>query len=57
MVLKGIDFQKYNIKVMVIENNFNEPYCEEYLKSFGYTKTHRIEVNDFFVKTDNIFII
>jgi FkbM family methyltransferase len=49
-VLKGIDFSKYNIKAMVIENNFNEPFCEEYLKQFGYKKIHRIAVNDFFIK-------
>lgn len=49
-VLKGIDFMKYNIKAMVIENNFNEPFCEEYLKQFGYRKIHRIAVNDFYMK-------
>jgi FkbM family methyltransferase len=49
-VLKGIDFLKYNIRAMVIENNFNEPFCEDYLKQFGYKKIHRIAVNDFFVK-------
>lgn len=48
-VLKGIDFNKYHIKVLVIENNFNEPFCEDYLKQFGYTKVHRIAVNDFFI--------
>jgi FkbM family methyltransferase len=49
-VLKGIDFNKYDIKCMVIENNFNEPYCEQYLVQFGYKKIHRIAVNDFFMK-------
>jgi FkbM family methyltransferase len=49
-VLKGIDFSKYNIKVLLIENNFNEPFCEDYLKSFGYRKIHRLKVNDFYVK-------
>lgn len=49
-VLKGIDFSKYNIKMLVIENNFNEPFCEDYLRPFGYKKANRIAVNDFFVK-------
>lgn len=49
-VLKGIDFSKYNIKLFVIENNYNEPFCEDFLKPFGYKKIHRIEVNDFFLK-------
>lgn len=52
-VLKGIDFAKYNIKCFVIENNFNESFCEDYLKQFGYIKIHRIAVNDFFVKSEN----
>lgn len=49
-VLKGIDFKKYNIKVFVVENNYNEPFCEEYLKNFGYVKIHRIAVNDFYIR-------
>jgi FkbM family methyltransferase len=51
-VLKGIDFTSYNMKVLMIENNFNEPFCEDYLKNFGYTKIHRIAVNDFYVKNN-----
>ena len=49
-VLKGFDLNKYNVKVLIIENNFNEPFCEEYLKQFGYKKIHRLAVNDFFMK-------
>jgi FkbM family methyltransferase len=49
-VLKGIDFNKYDITVLVIENNFNEPFCEEYLKQFGYKKMYRLAVNDFYIK-------
>lgn len=49
-VLKGIDFNKYNIKILVVENNYNEPFCEDYLKQYGYKKINRIAVNDFFIK-------
>jgi FkbM family methyltransferase len=49
-VLKGLDLSKYNVKLFVIENNFNEPFCEDYLKQFGYKKIQRIAVNDFFIK-------
>ena len=49
-VLKGIDLTVYDVTLFVIENNFNEPQCEEYLKQFGYTKINRIAVNDFFWK-------
>jgi len=49
-VLKGIDFDKYHIKMLVIENNYDEPFCQNYLKQFGYVKVNRISVNDFFVR-------
>ena len=49
-VLKGFDFSKYSVKYFIIENNFNEPACEHYLKEFGYIKLHRIAVNDIFYK-------
>lgn len=49
-VLKGFDLNKYNVKLFVIENNFNEPFCEDYLKQFGYKKINRIAVNDFYIK-------
>jgi len=49
-VLKGIDLNVYNVKLFVIENNFNEAFCEEYLNRFGYTKINRIAVNDFYIK-------
>jgi len=49
-VLHSIDLNKYNVKLLVVENNYNEPYCEDYLKQYGYTKINRIAVNDFFIK-------
>lgn len=50
-VLKGIDFAVYNVKYLIVENNFDEPHHEEYLKQFGYKKFKRIAVNDFYVKS------
>lgn len=50
-VLKGLDLDMYNVKVFVIENNFDEPFCADYLRPYGYSRIHRIAVNDFFVKT------
>ena len=49
-VLKSFDVNKYNIKLLVIENNFNEPGIENYLTQFGWIKDKRVEVNDFYVK-------
>jgi len=43
-------WSNYNIKLLVIENNFNESEIEEYLKSKGWIKNKRIEVNDFYIK-------
>jgi FkbM family methyltransferase len=49
-VLKGIDLNVYNVKLFVIENNYDEPFCKDYLSQYGYEKIHRIAVNDFFIK-------
>lgn len=49
-VLKSFDVNKYNTKLMIIENNFNEPFIEEYLNNFGWIKDKRVEVNDFYIK-------
>jgi FkbM family methyltransferase len=54
-VLKGFDFSKYSVKYFIIENNFNEPACEDYLKQFGYIKLKRIAVNDIFYKYNSFY--
>ena len=51
-VLKGIDLNVYNVALFVIENNYNEPFCEDYLSQYGYTKIKRIAVNDFYLKQE-----
>ncbi len=48
-VLKGFDIKKWKPKLLVIENNFNDPEIEKYLSTFGYIKNKRIEVNDFYI--------
>lgn len=50
-VLKGIDFDKYKIKMFIVENNYDEPFCQNYLITKGYNKINRISVNDFYVRT------
>lgn len=49
-VLKSFDVNKYNTKLLVIENNFNDPDIENYLKPLGWKKDRREEINDFYVK-------
>lgn len=51
-VLKGFSIEKWNPKLFVIENNFNDPDIEIYLRLFGYTKVNRLEVNDFYLKDE-----
>jgi FkbM family methyltransferase len=48
-VLKGFDILRWKPRLMIIENNFNEPHIEEYLKCFNYVKVKRYQVNDFYI--------
>ena len=48
-VLKGFNIEKWKPKLLVIENNWNEPEIEDYLKNFGYVKDKRIVINDFYI--------
>ena len=48
-VLKGFDLVKWKPKVLLIENNYKDMEIEEYLKQFGYKKTLRHHVNDFYL--------
>jgi FkbM family methyltransferase len=49
-VLKGFDIARWQPTLFVIENNYNDPEIEDYLKQFGYTKVRRLAVNDFYTK-------
>jgi len=49
-VLRGINFSARNIKLLVVENNHNEPHIENYMACHGYTKVQRHYVNDFYMK-------
>ena len=49
-VLKGFNIEECQPKLLVIENNFNNPNIEEYLKNYGYRKDRRHVINDFFTR-------
>jgi FkbM family methyltransferase len=49
-ILKGFDIAKWQPKLFVIENNYDEPFIAEYLSQFGYIRDQRIAVNDFYIK-------
>ena len=51
-VLKGFDFSKYTVQYFIVENNYNEPFCENFLKERGYTKIHRTGVNDIYKRAN-----
>ena len=41
---------KYDVKLLVIENNYNDIPIEKYMNSQGYKKDQRYKVNDFYIK-------
>jgi FkbM family methyltransferase len=49
-VLKGIDLDFYDVTYFIIENNYNEPHCIDYLTKKGYNVITRLGVNDIFKK-------
>ena len=49
-ILKTIDFDKFNIKVMSIENNYNDINQTKFIESKGYFLMGRLEADEIFVK-------
>lgn len=49
-VLKGLDFNRYKVKLFVIENNYEDESIEQFMKSKGYIKDQRYKINDFYKK-------
>jgi len=47
-VLRGFDLERWGPKLLVIENNFDDPQITDYLKGFGYEKVRRHAINDFY---------
>lgn len=54
-VLKGFDINKWQPRLIMVENNYNDSDIEEYLIQFGYVKDQRIEINDFYIKKMNYY--
>lgn len=51
-VLKGFNLNFFDVFLLVIENNYEDPEIEEYLKERGYKKDRRYKINDFYIKDD-----
>jgi FkbM family methyltransferase len=51
-VLKSIDFSRTRIKIIMVENNYNDNDIKEFLTYKGYKLFKRIEIDDIYVKTN-----
>lgn len=49
-ILRSIDFEKTNIKVFVIENNYGRSEIKDFLETKGYNLLRKIQWDDIFVK-------
>ena len=49
-IVRSIDFEKTNIKIFSIENNYGDTSIKEYLESKGYTHYAKIQWDDIFIK-------
>ncbi len=55
-VLKSFDVNKYNIKLLIIKNYFNDDGVGKYLNSLGWVKDKRVEVSDFYIKKTSVLV-
>lgn len=49
-VLHGLDLLQYRVKLLVVENNYQDNDIRQYLKDYGYHLHRRYKINDFYVK-------
>jgi FkbM family methyltransferase len=50
-VLKGFTtLPEWDVSLLVVENNFDDPFIEEYLEKYDYVKDQRYKINDFYVR-------
>jgi FkbM family methyltransferase len=53
-VIKSIDFSDVNIRVIMVENNYNKKDVYNYLIKKGFIFIKRIEIDDIYVQKENI---
>lgn len=49
-VLKGFDFNIYDVTLFVVENNYDDDDIREYMESKGYIRVQRYKINDFYIR-------
>lgn len=50
-ILKNFDLKKYDIRIIIVENNYNDDQVLKLLSSNGYKKVHRIQIDDVYEKS------
>ena len=51
-ILNTINFDKYDIKIIIVENNYNDQKVNKLLTSKGYKKTHKLTIDDVYEKIE-----
>jgi FkbM family methyltransferase len=51
-ILKTIDFNKYSIKIIMVENNYNDDRVYNLLINNGYKKVNKLVIDDIYIKKD-----
>lgn len=49
-VLKGFDFDKYDVDMFVVENNYEDKDIDTFMNNNEYVKDVRYKINDFYIK-------
>ncbi len=49
-ILKSIDFSKYDIRVLSIENNYKDPEIQRFMKNAGYKCAIRLGCDEIYIK-------
>jgi FkbM family methyltransferase len=49
-ILSTLDFNKYNIRIIIVENNYGDDKISKLLTDNGYKKIHKLEIDDVYVK-------
>jgi len=49
-IIKTIDFDKYNINIIIVENNYQDTDVNKLLTAKGYRKIHTLAIDDVYMK-------
>ncbi len=50
-IIRHIDFNRYDISVIVMENNYDHQPIRDFMKSKGYKLVQKLEIDDIYLKT------